>query len=504
MTPGALVRVLRSGLFDGVDEALIEQVLARAHPVAVPAGALVVREGDRAEDLFIVLDGELEVSCRSDDGADLHLDVIGPGAHFGEQALMAGAPLTRNASVRAKGPAAVLRLGAAQLHALMEQDSSLRRRLERLRRRYLDNRIARRTALLRELLRGTPEPRRLILESGEVLYRQDDPVDALYVVLEGGIKLLDERGGAPVLRAGVGPGLSVGEADAQHRAYTAVAEGRAEVFAFPRAALEEASARSRGVRDQLAVMERVWELPQRGFVTWFLGDVDGAPCLTQLYRLRGGEQLVVTQLIGAEELRLERVDAQGTQTLTTPEGAVEVSLDPDGTLVGLVARRRVPLLARLLSRAIDGQPLSPPEQEALARAGELGDDEAGFLCACVRVPRARVEAAIADGAHTLDALQRVCGAGLVCGACVPALHEALGEQAFLPVRVGRVDSPTADTRRVSLEPREAAPLPDALPGQHVVLRATIAGRVVSRPYTLSGAAGGPWEITVKQDRKSVV
>ena len=48
-----------------------------------------------------------------------------------------------------------------------------------------------------------------------------------------------------------------------------------------------------------------------------------------------------------------------------------------------------------------------------------------------------------------------------------------------------------------LAARDGAVLPVARPGQHVVLRATISGQAVLRPYTLSGASGGPWEVTVK-------
>lgn len=53
-------------------------------------------------------------------------------------------------------------------------------------------------------------------------------------------------------------------------------------------------------------------------------------------------------------------------------------------------------------------------------------------------------------------------------------------------------------RRVVLA-STGAPLPAARAGQHVVLRVTTAGRSIERPYTLSGAAGGPWEVTVKRE-----
>lgn len=70
-------------------------------------GAVVVRQGEIADRLYIILQGVCEVS-RVTGGAPQSLAQLQPGNFFGESGLLAGAP--RNASVHARGPVEVVSL----------------------------------------------------------------------------------------------------------------------------------------------------------------------------------------------------------------------------------------------------------------------------------------------------------------------------------------------------------------------------------------------------------
>ena len=100
---------------------------------ALPEGAVVIREGDAAEHLYVLLSGRLEVTLEAEGG--LHLATLEPGTHFGEQALLPRPRAPRNATVQALTDVRLLRLGADQLAGLMDGDPALRKRLERLQRR---------------------------------------------------------------------------------------------------------------------------------------------------------------------------------------------------------------------------------------------------------------------------------------------------------------------------------------------------------------------------------
>jgi len=64
--------------------------------LAVPGGTDLMREGDHGDAFFVVLDGHAAVST-----AGRRVNVLGPGDHVGELALLDPAP--RNATVTADG-----------------------------------------------------------------------------------------------------------------------------------------------------------------------------------------------------------------------------------------------------------------------------------------------------------------------------------------------------------------------------------------------------------------
>ena len=84
-------------LFADLSEEDLERLYKMAETVSIPAGELVLREGDQGDSLFVVLDGELEVTKRQG-SQDVLLALYKPGQFFGEMALLEQAP--RSASVR--------------------------------------------------------------------------------------------------------------------------------------------------------------------------------------------------------------------------------------------------------------------------------------------------------------------------------------------------------------------------------------------------------------------
>jgi signal transduction histidine kinase len=84
-------------LFADLSEEDLERLYEMAETVSIPAGRLVLREGDQGDSLFVVLTGELEVTKRQS-SQDVLLALYKPGQFFGEMALLEQAP--RSASVR--------------------------------------------------------------------------------------------------------------------------------------------------------------------------------------------------------------------------------------------------------------------------------------------------------------------------------------------------------------------------------------------------------------------
>jgi len=105
-------------LLAGADAEALEALAADAYPRRVLAGEWLIREGDEADDLYVVLRGRLRAVAGADGRT---LRVLGPGAAIGELALLTGT--ARSASVQAVRDSTLLQLGRGRFGELMERDS---------------------------------------------------------------------------------------------------------------------------------------------------------------------------------------------------------------------------------------------------------------------------------------------------------------------------------------------------------------------------------------------
>jgi MFS family permease len=85
----------RLGIFAAAPQAVLERLAAAASDVAFAAGTAVVREGDPADALYVLLEGEVLVTARGETGEEAQvLRTMGPGTYFGEIGLLERIPRT--------------------------------------------------------------------------------------------------------------------------------------------------------------------------------------------------------------------------------------------------------------------------------------------------------------------------------------------------------------------------------------------------------------------------
>jgi serine/threonine protein phosphatase PrpC/CRP-like cAMP-binding protein len=94
------------------------KVLRYVQEVRAAAGTTLVRQGEPGSDLYLVVQGALDVWV---DGSKVH--TIGPGGHFGEIALVSGQP--RSATVVARETVRLFRLGREDFFDLSRRDQSV-------------------------------------------------------------------------------------------------------------------------------------------------------------------------------------------------------------------------------------------------------------------------------------------------------------------------------------------------------------------------------------------
>lgn len=110
-------------LFRALDVGVLSEFVGRFEARQVPADAVIVKEGDPGDELFIICRGKVEVSRNNQAGRRSILSLLQDGDFFGEMALLHSEP--RNATVRAVAPTLLLVLSRASAQSLMERYPTL-------------------------------------------------------------------------------------------------------------------------------------------------------------------------------------------------------------------------------------------------------------------------------------------------------------------------------------------------------------------------------------------
>jgi MFS family permease len=97
-------------LFTGASQSAFERLARAAQQISLPAGAVVVRQGDVAEALWVLLSGEVDVSARGEAGRSRRLRTMTSPSYFGEIGLLRN--IRRTATVRTLEPCELLRIAA--------------------------------------------------------------------------------------------------------------------------------------------------------------------------------------------------------------------------------------------------------------------------------------------------------------------------------------------------------------------------------------------------------
>ncbi|EBA15541.1 transcriptional regulator, Crp/Fnr family protein [Roseobacter sp. SK209-2-6] len=102
------IRLPETGFLSGASGSLRQMLESQASDIRLTNGEVLFEQGDTGDAFYAVIDGSLEVSILSAAGRKLSLDLMRPGAVFGEIALFDPGP--RTATVTAAEPSRLLRL----------------------------------------------------------------------------------------------------------------------------------------------------------------------------------------------------------------------------------------------------------------------------------------------------------------------------------------------------------------------------------------------------------
>ncbi|GMU05710.1 cyclic nucleotide-binding domain-containing protein [Corallococcus caeni] len=164
-------------------------------------GERILAQGTHGDAFYVICEGSVRV-FREEDGRRQDLATLEGGAFFGEMALLSGAP--RAASVESlSDDTQVLEISASVLAALSRSHPPVAKALKKFCRERLLANVMNSSALFRPFnrkdRRGLVERfRARDVERGDVIIREGDATDGLYVILSGEVEV--HKNGQPLSR----------------------------------------------------------------------------------------------------------------------------------------------------------------------------------------------------------------------------------------------------------------------------------------------------------------
>ena len=200
-------------LFAALPPKELGRLLTAVRVEEISEGQAVVRQDDQGHEAFVIARGILKV-VRSNGGDETLLAQLGPGAMFGEMALLSAAP--RSATVIALEPAQLLVLGRAELERAAEGAPELSKELSLFCRGRMQANVMRHARVLsglpmsqRSELLGKLEMR--IFEPGEALIVREQEAENIYLIASGAVAVSVPEGQDRLVLATLGAGDVVGE-----------------------------------------------------------------------------------------------------------------------------------------------------------------------------------------------------------------------------------------------------------------------------------------------------
>lgn len=204
-------------LFSALAPKALERLLAVMTVREFASGERVITQGEDGKEAFVVVRGMLRVDRDGlrQGGQSTMLALLGPGAIFGEMALVSDSP--RAAAVHAQEPTRVICMSRGDLEGLAKSEPAIGEELGRFCRTRMIANLVRTSSLLRA---ATAAQREDLMsrfatrqfDAGDALVHEGAEVGGLFLIASGAVRVMKEdEGGEGLLLAELGPGDVVGE-----------------------------------------------------------------------------------------------------------------------------------------------------------------------------------------------------------------------------------------------------------------------------------------------------
>lgn len=423
---------------DGLEESVKQKVLQASKTSTFEARADVITQDTVGDSFYVLLEGFVEVIKREENGNEIKLVELGPGAYFGEQALLGNAFGRRSATVRAKVPCRVAAIPAEVFAKQIASSDRNKERFEKDASRYVYEQISKSldSFVSSELDETSGGVQRLTYKTGETLVNEGDPSDAAFLILSGVALVLKRTGEQHREMARMGSGQVFGELGVlkgQPRAATVMAEAEMEVLKIDAESFvkwHKAHPKVSGFFDSLT---QVYTLSEGRRLSLFMGNVGGEPAVTSIVGA-ANDGVVSTRILNQGVVVFTNAQANAIEgersslTFSNDKFKRELRI--------IVKERKQDKIHRCIVYAVsaDGiesdlgtlyqhvlklEEVQPAALRRFEKTGFLGANagKAERLCPCLGLGSAEISESAKELGCQFETLQANIGVGSICGGC---------------------------------------------------------------------------------------
>lgn len=245
-----------SPIFSGLSALQLREILLESSVLTPRPSDIIFKRNEYSSSFFSVLEGELAAFVQTKEGGEAYFQ-IRAGNFFGEMGLISGR--SRSATIKAVTDCVLIETPRRSMLKLINSVESVQRKLDevsvkRVVRNYLTNSLQDRE--LDDLARGATIKR---YEPGEVLFREGDKADGLYLIRRGSVVISRTMGGKEDVLSYVAAGNYIGGTaliSGKPRSATARAASATETIILEASMVTDILERNETLRDILSERSR--------------------------------------------------------------------------------------------------------------------------------------------------------------------------------------------------------------------------------------------------------
>lgn len=420
--------IRKTGLFSNLDDEKLKQLLEKVNLVTISATEVLFYEGQRADSLFIILDGTAEVFCLDDFKNEIILARLGRGDFFGEQSLISITPGIRNASVRAITDINAIEIDHQTYLVFENPDNTVEEKLRQIGFEQLLVKLSKRSLEL-DFAKYFFDPERKYenreYQPNETIIIEGEEADGLYFLQSGNVEIYKKNNSNEdslvcLLTSGSVFG-ELGVLTKQPRIATAKSRGRVQVIFMSDKEFLLAYQNKHELKEIADLPKHIYET-ESGEVEQITGSFLGMHALISHFYLKDGNHFVASWVEGTTMRTIINPQMESTQLVTFIKDRIYRQLHlNNGILIGVTCFGLWNGLDELYKRVFENSPISIESLEYFSTFGVLKELPAiseDFFCNCLCQRKSDVAKYLAEGVRDINTLTNKTGIGTICGACL--------------------------------------------------------------------------------------